>query len=51
MAGVTVRNDATHGLLAVVQVTASGSASQEGILRHCSELLGGFQIRHAVEFA
>ncbi len=50
LAGVTVRNDATHGLLAVVRVT-SGGASQEEISRRCSVLLGGFQIRHAVEFA
>jgi hypothetical protein len=33
-----------------VQVTAPAGASQEAVVRRCAELLGGFQIRHAVEF-
>jgi fatty-acyl-CoA synthase len=49
-AEVTVRNDATHGTLAVVQVTGVAGASRVTIETKCAELLGGFQIRHAVEF-
>jgi fatty-acyl-CoA synthase len=49
-AAVTVRDDPTHGMLAAVQVTAPAGASQEAVVRRCAELLGGFQIRHAVEF-
>jgi fatty-acyl-CoA synthase len=45
-AEVTVRNDATHGTLAVVR--ASGAA-REAVAKRCAELLGGFQIRHVVE--
>lgn len=47
-AEVIVRNDATHGTLAVVR--ASG-ASPETVAKRCAELLGGFQIRHIVEAA
>lgn len=47
-AEVIVRNDATHGTLAVVR--ASG-APREAITKRCAELLGGFQIRHVVEAA
>jgi len=43
---VIVRNDATHGTLAVVRV--EGGAS-EAVVKRCAELLGGFQIRHVVE--
>ena len=50
-AAVTVRNDPTHGMLAVVRVTPPAGASREAIVKRCAELLGGFQIRHAVEFA
>ena len=49
-AAVTVRNDSTHGTLAAVRITNAGS-SQEALVKRCSELLGGFQIRHAVTFA
>jgi fatty-acyl-CoA synthase len=49
-ASVTVRNDATHGTLAAVRVSASKGASREAIVKRCGELLGGFQIRHAVAF-
>jgi fatty-acyl-CoA synthase len=45
-AEVTVRNDATHGTLAVVK--ASG-APREVVAKRCAELLGGFQIRHVVD--
>ena len=45
-AEVMVRNDATHGTLAVVR--ASG-APREAIAKRCAKLLGGFQIRHVVE--
>src|SRR5262245_25108713 len=50
-AAVTVRDDATLGTVAVVRILASTRASREAIVRRCGELLGGFQIRHAVEFA
>ena len=50
-ATVTVRNDPAYGTLAAVRITASAGASREAITERCSELLGGFQIRHAVEFA
>jgi len=43
---VTVRNDPTHGTLAVVR--ASGAA-REAVAKRCADLLGGFQIRHVVE--
>ena len=45
-AQVIVRNDPTHGTLAVVH--ASG-APRETAAKRCAELLGGFQIRHVVE--
>ena len=48
---VTVRNDPSHGLLAAVCITAPAAAPREAIVKRCAELLGGFQIRHAVEFA
>jgi len=47
---VTVRNDATHGTLAVMRVTGAKDASRDAIVKRCAELLGGFQIRHVVEF-
>ena len=50
-ASVTVRNDATHGTLAVVQIDGVANASHASIETRCAELLGGFQIRHAVAFA
>jgi fatty-acyl-CoA synthase len=50
-AAVTVRDDPAHGMLAAVLVTAPAGASREAIVSRCAELLGGFQIRHAVEFA
>ncbi|MEA2848420.1 MAG: fatty-acyl-CoA synthase [Rhodospirillaceae bacterium] len=49
-AAVTVRDDPNHGMLAAVQVTAPPGSSREAIVSRCGELLGGFQIRHAVEF-
>jgi fatty-acyl-CoA synthase len=49
-AEVTVRNDPTLGTLAVARVTGAKEASREAIVKRCAELLGGFQIRHAVEF-
>jgi fatty-acyl-CoA synthase len=45
-AEVTVRNDPTHGTLAGVRV--AGLSHQDAVKR-CAELLGSFQIRHAVE--
>ena len=49
-ATVTVRNDATHGTLAAVRVSPSMATSRDAIVKRCGELLGGFQIRHAVDF-
>jgi fatty-acyl-CoA synthase len=50
MAELAVGNDATHGTLATVRVTAASEASRDAIARRCTELLGGFQIRHVVTF-
>jgi fatty-acyl-CoA synthase len=49
-ATVTVRNDATHGTLAVVRIPASAAISREAVTKRCSELLGGYQVRHAIDF-
>jgi fatty-acyl-CoA synthase len=49
-AEVIVRNDATHGTLAVVRVSDSGGMLKEAITKRCNDLLGGFQLRHTVEF-
>jgi fatty-acyl-CoA synthase len=43
---VIVRNDDTHGTLAVVRV---GGGPNGTMVKRCAELLGGFQIRHVVE--
>jgi fatty-acyl-CoA synthase len=51
IAAVAVRNDPTYGMLASVRIAAAAGASREAIAKRCAELLGGFQIRHAVEFA
>ncbi len=47
-ATVTVGNDPTHGTLATVEV--GGASDRAAIEKRCSELLGGFQIRHALRF-
>jgi fatty-acyl-CoA synthase len=44
---VIVRNDATHGTLAVVRVSG---LDKDTAVKRCGELLGGFQIRHVVHF-
>ncbi|MBS0521646.1 MAG: acyl-CoA synthetase [Proteobacteria bacterium] len=49
-AQVVVRTDATHGTLAEVRIEEAGTLSSDTIVKRCAELLGGFQIRHAVEF-
>ncbi|SKA01574.1 fatty-acyl-CoA synthase [Enhydrobacter aerosaccus] len=49
-AQVVVRNDTTHGTLAEVRIEDAGTLSSEAIVKRCAELLGAFQIRHAVEF-
>ena len=49
-ASVTVRDDPTHGMLAAVQVAVPAGAPRDAIVKRCAELLGGFQIRHAVAF-
>jgi len=50
-AAVTVGDDPSHGMLAAAQVSAPAGASREAIVKRCGELLGGFQIFHAVAFA
>jgi fatty-acyl-CoA synthase len=45
-AEVIVRNDATHGTLAVVRIDGGPS---DAVAKRCAELLGGFQIRHVVQ--
>lgn len=50
-ATVSVGNDATHGTLATITVTAPGAVSKDVVAGRCNELLGGFQIRHVVTFA
>ena len=50
-AEVTVRNNPTHGTLAVVRVMEAPASTHDGLVKRCAELLGGFQIRHAVQFA
>jgi fatty-acyl-CoA synthase len=47
-ADVVVRNDATYGTLAEVRIGDAGKLSKEEIEKRCAELLGGFQIRHAI---
>jgi fatty-acyl-CoA synthase len=49
-ATVMVRNDATHGTLAVVRVPAAPAGSRDAITERCNALLGGYQIRHAIDF-
>ncbi|MFZ5779271.1 MAG: acyl-CoA synthetase [Pseudomonadota bacterium] len=50
-ADVSVRDDPVHGTLAVVRVGERGALSREAVEQRCKELLGGFQVRYAVEFA
>jgi len=33
-----------------MRVTGAKEASRDAIVKRCAELLGGFQIRHVVEF-
>jgi fatty-acyl-CoA synthase len=49
-AEVIVRNDTTYGTLAEVRLDDAGKLSKDAIEKRCAELLGGFQIRHAVRF-
>ena len=51
MTEVMVRNDPTHGTLAVVRVMEAPASTHDELVKRCAELLGGFQIRHAVQFA
>jgi fatty-acyl-CoA synthase len=48
---VIVRNDPNYGTLAVVKIAGGAGATSRTVLeKRCAELLGGFQIRHVVEF-
>ena len=49
-AGVTVGNDATHGTLATVSIAAVPTLHRDRVAARCAELLGGFQIRHSIQF-
>ncbi|QQS12015.1 MAG: acyl-CoA synthetase [Rhodospirillales bacterium] len=49
-ASVAVGDDATHGTLATVRVAAGGKLARDAVVKRCAELLGAFQIRHAVAF-
>jgi fatty-acyl-CoA synthase len=49
-ATVAVRNDAIYGTLADVRIAPGATVARELIEKRCAELLGGFQIRHAVVF-
>jgi fatty-acyl-CoA synthase len=50
-AEVIVRNDPTHGTLAVVRVMEAPASKHDELVKRCAELLGGYQLRHAVQFA
>jgi fatty-acyl-CoA synthase len=47
---VTVRNDPNYGTVGVVQIGSVAPALRASTEKRCAELLGGFQIRHVVEF-
>jgi fatty-acyl-CoA synthase len=47
---VLVRNDPEFGTVGEVQLTGVAAESREATTRRCAELLGGFQVRHVVEF-
>jgi fatty-acyl-CoA synthase len=49
-ATVAVRNDPDYGTLAVVRVGGAADPAHAAIEKRCTELLGGFQIRHRVVF-
>lgn len=49
-AEVTVRNDPTYGTLAEVRIEGATEPSRAAIEKRCADLLGGFQIRYALEF-
>jgi fatty-acyl-CoA synthase len=50
-ASVTVRDDSTYGTLAAVRIEACGRADHDAVVKRCADLLGGFQLRHRVDFA
>jgi len=50
-ASVIVRDDSTYGTLASVRIEASKAADRDAVVRRCADLLGGFQLRHSVDFA
>jgi len=50
-ATVTVRTDPNYGTVGVVRLGGVAAASRAPTEKRCAELLGGFQIRHVVEFS
>ena len=44
------RADATHGTLATVSIAAVPTLHRDRVAARCAELLGGFQIRHSIQF-
>jgi fatty-acyl-CoA synthase len=50
-ASVTVRDDSTYGTLAAVRIEACDAADKDAVVKRCADLLGGFQLRHSVDFS
>jgi fatty-acyl-CoA synthase len=50
-ASVIVRDDSTYGTLAWVRIEACNGTDRDTVVRRCADLLGGFQLRHSVDFA
>jgi fatty-acyl-CoA synthase len=49
-ASVTVRDDSTYGTLASVRIEDGNGVDRDAIAQRCANLLGGFQLRHSVDF-
>lgn len=48
---VTVRDDSSYGTLAVVRIERRSGIDETAVASRCADLLGGFQLRHKIEFA
>ena len=49
-ATVTVKTDPNYGTVGAVRLSGATAAARVSAEKRCSDLLGGFQIRHVVEF-
>lgn len=49
-ATVTVRTDPNYGTVGALRLSGVAAGSRAAAEKRCAELLGGFQIRHTVEF-